>query len=754
MRYDTYKIEVADQIKSMGGLTRHVTSSLELLCDLLNRLSMPSLLRTIDLFTLRTVQERTLVKKFLGQFDMYPSEAKASPLLLMEKGKLLFAMGDFAGAAYDFLRAANGHVDRVQKAICRFNQFQALVQQGKVNDALESYQEAAAACPEQCELFDSRKYTLTKILGARIWGVTFLVKEGEKSYIIRSLVSLSEEHLAALAQVKNDLDVLQSPYLLKIHEFTKTAKSQLPYLVTEYLDAANLKDYITANGEIAEGVAVPFLKKLAEGMNAAQSKKIIHGDLKPKNIFVVNQAGVLIPIICNWGLSLESERLKEYNMALSKSEATADNFIAVDITDSTDFRSPEQQNEAIEGSMYNLGTYSDTFAFGRVASYVLFKTTRPYAQDWEKLVQEELREVVETCCLENPKKRYQTFKTLLSRFSVYRLGYKHYIKNEFQDAIVYFKRAIKNENEPLAKFGLFLIYHGGRASNVMHAKAQYWLRETLAYPKLKEYIEEIALSNDMIAQTLMGYIEYFGLQQPTPNYPNAQSWFQRAIEKGGVTAQTFLGHIYRKGQQGLANPYEAFTCYKKAANKDYAPAQYMLGYMHFWGLGTEQDYSAAIKWYEKAAEKDHVASMLQLGYIYRQGLGIVDDYNLAQHWLDKGVVQDYTKAISWFQEAANLGDPVALTNLACMHLWGLGTPHDPAKALALLQQAAAKDYAPAQYALVYIYRYGIGVAASHMESFKWLKRAALHADHDTRKSFEEILKKKTVSDSQTTAKKK
>lgn len=745
MNYDNYKIDVTEQLKGIGGLTRHVQSSIELLCDILNRLSMPILLRTIDLFTLRTLQERALVKKFLGQFEMFPTEAKTSPLLLMEKGKLLFALGDFEGAAYDFLHAASGNFDRMQRGICRFNQFQSLVQLGKLDDALKAYQEAITSCPDQCELFDSNKYTLDKILGARIWGITFQVKREDKLYIIRSLVSLSEGNLEHIEQVKADLDSSDCPYLQKIYEFARVEKNKNPYLVTEYLQAVNLKDYINTNGEIVEGQAVPFLKKIAEAMNAAQNKQIIHGDLKPKNILVIEQQEVLIPIVINWGLSLERERIKEYSMAIGKSEASQNNFIAEDIVDSIEFRAPEQQNEAIEGNMYTIGSYSDTYAFGRMACYVLFKTIKPFAQQWEKLVQEELRSTVEVCCLEHPKKRYQNFKVLLTHFSIYRLGYKHFIKNEFQDAIVYFKRAIKNENEPLAKFGLFLIYKGGRVMEVMQQKAEYWLRETVAYPKLKDYIEESAATGDIIAQTLMGYIEYFAIQQTTPDYPNAQSWFQKSAEKGCTTAQTFLGHIYRKGQQGLANPYEAFTFYKKAANKEYAPAQYMLGYMYFYGQGTEQDFTAAIKWYERAAEKKHVGALIRLGYIYRHGLNVIDDYDITQQWLDKGITQDYTKAISWFQQAANLGDPLALTNLACMYLWGLGVKSEPEKAISLLQEAANKNYAYAQYALVYIYRYGIGVAVSHTNSFKWIKHATLTADSETRKMFELILKQKNTS---------
>ncbi len=744
MRYDNYKIDVLEQLKSTGGLTRHVQSSIDLLCDILNRLSMPSLLRTIDVFSIRTIQERALVKKFVGQFDMFPSEAKGSSLLLMEKGKLLFTLGDFTGAAHDFSNAAVGNYDKVQRGICRFNQFQALVQLGKYTEALQSYQEAITSCPDQCELFDSNKYKPEKVLGSRIWGVIFLCKTQEKSYMIQSLVSQSESNLAGLAEVKKLLDGIENPYLLKILEIGKVAKNNNPYIVHDYIpNVLNIREYIVTNGEIVEGKATPFLKKVAEGMAAPQSKEMMHGDLKPGNVFVQDQEGVLIPIIMNWGLSLERERLKEYHLAMNKVELAPNNNLAEDILESVEFRAPEQRDEAIEGSVIAPGHFSDTYSFGKLSSYTLFKTTRPYPQQWEKLMQgEELREVVETCCLENPKKRYQNFKTLASHFSVYRLGYKHYIKNEFTDAIRYFKRAIKNENDSLAKFALYLIYKSGRVGQVLYAKAEMWKKKAFEHSQIREQIEDLGTNGDIIAQTMMGYIFYFGIQQPLDPHESL-TWFQRSADKCPI-AQTFIGHIYRKGFEGIANMYEAFTCYKKAANKDYAPAQFMLGIMCFYGLGTEQDFSTAIKWYEKAAEKDYPAAQTQLGYLYRHGLDTVEDYDLAQAWIEKGLPQDFNKALYWFNKATQLGDPTAQTNLACMYLFGIGVTPDVEKAIELLQQAAAKDYPLAQYALVYLNRYGLGVKQNHGESFKWLKRATMNADSETRKFFESILKQRAA----------
>ncbi|WP_435137526.1 tetratricopeptide repeat protein [Pseudopelagicola sp. nBUS_19] len=80
-----------------------------------------------------------------------------------------------------------------------------------------------------------------------------------------------------------------------------------------------------------------------------------------------------------------------------------------------------------------------------------------------------------------------------------------------------------------------------------------------------------------------------------------QEWEQLA-EQGNVTAQYYLGKMYRRGLGGVQDNAKAVKWHVEAAEQGLAAAQNDLGSIYKNGLIVTQDYAEAIKWYRKAAD--------------------------------------------------------------------------------------------------------------------------------------------------------
>ena len=130
-----YQSHIEQELSRQGLLNRRVMPIIKLLQEILSRLSLYALLKPMDIFTIRTVQEASQVKRFLADSDSLSPEIQRHYLMLNEKGKLLYVIGDFTQAEQSFAQAgANAKTDQ-QRGIARFNQCQALLQQNQLEAA-------------------------------------------------------------------------------------------------------------------------------------------------------------------------------------------------------------------------------------------------------------------------------------------------------------------------------------------------------------------------------------------------------------------------------------------------------------------------------------------------------------------------------------------------------------------------------------------------------------------------------------------
>src|SRR5947209_1223898 len=92
----------------------------------------------------------------------------------------------------------------------------------------------------------------------------------------------------------------------RVHEIHRTATDdgQVEFLSMEFLDGETLRDRLDREKRLSLKDTRKIARQLCDGLAAAHSQDIIHGDLKPNNIMLTkNTRGELRVVITDFGLA-------------------------------------------------------------------------------------------------------------------------------------------------------------------------------------------------------------------------------------------------------------------------------------------------------------------------------------------------------------------------------------------------------------------------------------------------------------------
>ncbi len=154
----------------------------------------------------------------------------------------------------------------------------------------------------------------------------------------------------------------------------------------------------------------------------------------------------------------------------------------------------------------------------------------------------------------------------------------------------------------------------------------------------------------------------------------AIAWYQKAADRGNMTAAGNLGGLLAYDRPGRAADYaEAFRWLDLAASSA-AQAQRELGQLYRLGHGVPADITKGMDLIRAAAEHNDVGAELILAQAYDRG--------------SDGLTQDRHEAAMLFQKAALANNPLAQRELGIHLMNGLGVPVDRDKALNWFKRAA------------------------------------------------------------------
>jgi serine/threonine-protein kinase len=127
------------------------------------------------------------------------------------------------------------------------------------------------------------------------------------------------------------------------------AECGTPFIVIEALVGETLHQYLERNNAMPVELALPMLRQLAEGLRAAHDAGIVHGDVKPKNVFLCGPVG-----------APESVKLIDFGLACPMT-AESNALDGDTVAGTLEYLAPEQVVADTGDSR------SDVYAFGVVA---------------------------------------------------------------------------------------------------------------------------------------------------------------------------------------------------------------------------------------------------------------------------------------------------------------------------------------------------------------------------------------------------
>ena len=402
-------LDVRAEQQRQGDQTRDIYSAV---LELQNRLDLVhSELKPRDSLSIRNDSERQLVKQLVARYRGLPEgQRRGLPALLNAIGKLEVAAGDFETAQRDFASVAELVDDPRARAEAHFNAYRAALERRDWEAALGEVRAASQLDAGRFAPFPLNKYVPQRILGAGGFGVAFLCRHKymNADVVVKTLtgddLDRGVDQLFGEAQALRQLD---HPSIIRIQDcgFASSTDESRPYLVMDYFDGQTLEE-LAREKPLAVADLVAVARQVAEGLQAAHARNILHRDVKPANLLVRSDSTP-----AGW-----QAKLIDFGLALKRTGretmlATSATLTGSSIAGTLDYAAPEQMGK-LPG--VSVRPASDVYGFARTCCYALFQTPQPLLRHWRS-VPAALAELLESCLEDQPAQRPQDFKTVIER---------------------------------------------------------------------------------------------------------------------------------------------------------------------------------------------------------------------------------------------------------------------------------------------------------------------------------------------------
>ena len=383
-----------------------------------------------------------------------------------------------------------------------------------------------------------------------------------------------------------------------------------PFLIMKWLEGESLRN--RHNGYLRQGKLIPrdevykILLDIAEALDYAHSRGIVHRDVKPDNIFIERFKNTEDAILLDFGLAdvIQETRLRS---SLSSSQSRmGDNFGGT-----PPYMAPEQWRAS-----RHLNGRTDQYALGVVA-YELLSGERPFNTPSLAILREAVLNETPEKIDDISSEANAALQTALSKKKEERF----FSCREFVQSLELNTAAVKTKS----------------SYNPVDGVHQVDVKES-------ECFRKAAKQGDARAQYGLGLCYARGKGVPQ-DMKKAVKWFRKAAEQGNAVAQGILGNCYYRGDGVSEDKKEAFKWYRKAAEQGNAVAQFNLGNCYYRGDGVLVNSDEAVYWFHKAAKLGNTRAQYHLGYCYENGIGISMDKKEAVNWYRKAAEQGYEDAI-------------------------------------------------------------------------------------------------------------
>ncbi|HEY0140248.1 MAG TPA: protein kinase [Thermoanaerobaculia bacterium] len=261
------------------------------------------------------------------------------------------------------------------------------------------------------------RYEVVRELGKGAMGIVYLAKDP----LIGRLVALKT--IRASMHVEDDemrefqqrfireaqaAGILNHPSIVTVHDIGMDEPSNTNFIAMEYVEGANLKEVLSQGRTLTFDQIADLVAQVAEALDFAHAKGIVHRDVKPANIILV-----------------EGNRAKITDFGIAKIASGAANLTTTgQFLGTPNYMAPEQIKGApVDGRtdlfalgicLYECLTRRKPFGGDSLTSisYKIVHEPFPPLHEINPQIPEGFEEVVANCLAKDPAKRYQRGRDL------------------------------------------------------------------------------------------------------------------------------------------------------------------------------------------------------------------------------------------------------------------------------------------------------------------------------------------------------
>lgn len=255
--------------------------------------------------------------------------------------------------------------------------------------------------------------------------------------VLRGDLAEDEKFIRRFQREANAASSLRHPNIVEMYDVGEDDGKY--FIVMEYIDGKTLKSLIKKRGGLTLPEVIDIMLQLTSGIACAHDSYIIHRDIKPQNVLILEDGRVKIT---DFGIAT----------ALNNNELTQTNSVM----GSVHYLPPEQaagNGATIKSDIYSLGILMYELLVGKLpfkgdnAVEIALKQLKepiPSVCDQNKAIPQSIENIVLKACAKNPKNRYdnvaemyEDIKTAIepTRFDEERLVYR-YAEHELEDTKV------------------------------------------------------------------------------------------------------------------------------------------------------------------------------------------------------------------------------------------------------------------------------------------------------------------------------
>jgi serine/threonine protein kinase/outer membrane protein assembly factor BamD (BamD/ComL family) len=256
------------------------------------------------------------------------------------------------------------------------------------------------------------RYEIVRELGKGAMGIVYLAKDP----LIGRLVALKTIRPSAHAEDEDTREfqqrfvreaqaagILNHPSIVTVHDIGQDEPSGMSFIAMEYVEGSNLKEVLTQGRPLSFEQAADVIAQVAEGLDFAHAKGIVHRDVKPANIIL-----------------LEGNRAKITDFGIAKITSGVANLTTTgQFLGTPNYMAPEQiKGTPVDGrsDIFSLGiclyeclTHRKPFGGDSLTS-ISYKIVHEPFQPLHEInptIPEGFADVVAQCLEKDPSKRYQ-----------------------------------------------------------------------------------------------------------------------------------------------------------------------------------------------------------------------------------------------------------------------------------------------------------------------------------------------------------